>query len=119
MKLMSLVVLLLALSANAFAGNSTLMISIDKAGVRSNEVDGAVRALNYKDPSMGTCFVESAVTQYVPYTNAPYYGVALVDFRWECDAYAQRFLTALNQSPKYTVWSNGPLGPFPAVTGNN
>ncbi len=118
-----LIATLLAWSAQSFADQTILMVSIDKIGVSSKDVQNAIAKLNHKDPSMGTCYVDSTVTEYIDYSKfdkaAPYYGVAIVDFKWQCDNHAKGYLTKLVQSRKYTIWANSVIGPWPAVSGSN
>ena len=118
-----LLIATLAWSAQSFADQTILMVSIDKTGVSSNEVQNAIAELNHKDLSMGTCYVDSTVTEYIDYNEfdkeAPYYGVAIVDFKWQCDSHAKGYLTKLVQSRKYTIWDNPVIGPWPAVSGSN
>jgi hypothetical protein len=119
---------LLTISTTVLAGEGDFIISIDKAGVRSKDVKKAVKALNYTDFSTGLCFVESRVTDYIDYSKfvedptlpeTPYHGVAIVHIKWECLENVNAFLKKIDDSPKYTLYSNPPVDPNPAVSGSN
>lgn len=107
-------------SAGALAEKTAeVMVSIDKKGVRPHQIKKFTDALNFKDHSMGTCFVESSVQNYIPYTDAPYYGVAILSLKWECDERLTDFLMKIHEKRAYTVYPNSEIGPFPGVSGSN
>jgi hypothetical protein len=122
MKKLILTMILLS-SAFARAGETQLIISIDKEGVRPDQIRIAVNTLNHRDLTTGICYAETLVRNYIDYRSfaptAPYFGVAIVNFKWNCDDYGQAYLTKITASKAYTVWSNPKTGPLPAVSGSN
>jgi|GEM_PF-4102414 len=107
---------LAALSANAFAAErTTLMISVEKT-VAAADVDAAVAALERRDFTMGTCFLETNVTEYIPYVDAPYHGVALVEAMWQCDEPVDSWIAKLGSDERYRIWANGRIAPMPSVS---
>ncbi len=122
------VAFILTISTTVLAGGADFMISIDKAGVKSKQIKKAVNALNFKDFSTGQCFVDSQVTDYIDYSDIPdepgqpkipYYGVAIVNIKWECLENLNTFLKKIDSSKKYTIYSNPTINPNPAVSGSN
>jgi hypothetical protein len=114
----SLAVLSLISTVALATEETTLMVSIDR-NVSQKEVQAAIDALNHRDLTTGTCWVESAVETYIPYTDAPYYGVALVKLTWQCDETAQDYVNRLHADERYTVWANSRIEPFPVVSVRN
>jgi hypothetical protein len=109
-----------ALSMTAFANSAQLLITIDKAGVRASEVAKAVETLNIQNYGMGTCYADTQVMNYIPYSNdRDIHGVAMVTLSWECDQNATTLLSLINKSKSYTVYSGSPIWPFPATSGGN
>lgn len=116
------VYLLLALSISAYAGDVELMISVNKDPncatlLSPTEIQNAVDALNFLDPTMSNCYVNSQVVGYVDYTAAgfpkdsPYYGIAFVRFQWNCDVHFQAHLETLQENGQYTLFSNPGIDP--------
>lgn len=120
MKSIAIIGTALALSTTTAlaASEATLIVSIDSA-VPASDVQAAVDALNRHDFSTGTCWVESKVQMYIPYTDAPYHGVALVDVTYECDERLASFVTYLNNDERYTIWANSRIAPTPIVSIRN
>jgi hypothetical protein len=114
----------LAPAAFASTGSATLIISVNKT-VPLAEAETIAAKLEFHDPNMGTCYVDSHVNQYIPYTSCyndsscPYWGVALVDLKWTCDLPLKLWLEKIQGDRNYTIYSNGPIGPFPIVSGGN
>jgi hypothetical protein len=125
MKSLMIILTALILVSEVKANQADLIVSIDKEGVAQADIPLAIDALNKHDPTLGTCFVESKVVQYIDFTQSsypkdlPYYGIVIVTLSWECEKPARDYLTELDRSSKYTLYSNPGIGPWPAVSGSN
>lgn len=100
-----------------------LMISVQKATVALVDVNKTVKLLEYHDASMGTCYAEAKVTNYMDYTEfapqAPYYGVAFVTLTYSCGANAQVYLKRVSGDKRFQLWSNPHIAPLPIMGGSN
>jgi hypothetical protein len=115
---------IICLTSTAFADSQTVMISVNKS-VPLVEAEAMAEKLEYRDPNMSMCYVQSHVEQYIPYPSCnndatcPYWGVALVKLDWNCDLPLKSWIERIQSNNNYTIYSNGPIGPFPIVSGGN
>lgn len=117
-------VLALSISTVAQAEQAEFIVSINKT-VKPSQIEQAVEALNHIDPSMGTCYVNSQVSEYIKYDSCtydescPYWGVAIVQAEWSCDSAVKEWLARIGSNRNYTIYANGPVDPMPVVSGGN
>jgi hypothetical protein len=108
----------------AFADSQMVMISVNKT-VPFAAAELTASKLEATDSNDSACFVQSHVSQYIPYpscyldTTCPYWGVALVKVDWSCEAPLKIWIQKIQANRAYTFYGNGQIGPFPVVSGGN
>lgn len=116
-----------SLYATTKTNETTLMITINKDLLNIPnpcvDIQEKINALNHTTPSTGLCYVEAKVAHVVDFEEmdptGPYCRMVEVDFKWNCDSFAQELLSKINDDAIYTVWPNGDIDPLPAVSGSN
>jgi len=136
MKTLALLLCLTSICANATTLD--LLISLNKTK-RSYEIKNALKNLEKKDLSMGTCYLESRVSDYIEFdVQAPYYGVAIVSVSYKCNKNLEAYINDISTSVidyygdikniqfptvnadfLYKIYSNPKIDPKPSVSGSN
>lgn len=120
----TLMLILLPFMSTALAETKTVMISINKS-VPLEEAEKMASELEYDVKSPNSCYMKAQITSYIPYPDCqkdltcPYWSVVIMDLNWQCDESLKTWLNRVLTSPHYTIYSNGPIGPFPIVSGGN
>ena len=120
-KLLSLFALVL-FSISANAAETVMLVTIEKT-IPKTEINAAINNLVRNDISTSQCYLNTELELYVDFDrndpDGPYYGVAIINVDYECLETLEAFYKELSADKRYVVQSNGRVGVFPTVSGNN
>lgn len=116
----------LVLVSNAQANTSaTIMVTVNHV-VPAHEVEKYVRALERVDMSLGLCFFNVKLVEFIEDyqdSTSTYYGTAILDVQEMCakdrlEAYFSE-LEILQKDGVYTLFGNPIIEPLPGISGRN
>ena len=103
-----------SVASSTYGGERVIRVSIDKeskpgeprSALQPWEVRDVIKSLDYS-VNYGSCYVNLRRLSYTPSTdeNAPFYGIAKVNFSWYCSELADRTLKYLDGLGEFSVLS--------------